>query len=1168
MAEMKVVKKKQNKINSTDLNLLVESTTQEEIFEYDKNRIIQALQEEIDCSKTIANKVADIVTERLKATNTQTLTPSLIRSFVNVVLCENGYDKQLQSNSEITMSTRDVESLIFNKNKENGNTPHNPESINLALAGLIIKQYTLKKILPKHLRQSHLNGDIHIHDMDMYNRLYCSGHNPEYIKRNGIKNMDNIPNDSKPANSAWVVARHMASATLFYTSLFAGAIGWDSVNVFLAPYTRDWDYKKYKQLAQTLIFDFAQLAGAKGGQVSFTDFNIYANVPQFYKNTYAVGKNGCYIVETNLGEFYYFYNRKEAEEFAYDNNFKILTYKDFEYESQQICKALLEVSKEGDSRGMPFGFPKLHFHVNDEVFNHESSKELYEYACEVLSSQGNPYIDFDRNAASMSQCCFDGNQEVLVKNPIEGVRITTFKELYDSNYDRNKTNLTIFNNGYWSAGRVVKLPRCNKDMYEIITSNNKKIILTEDHINPTLRGDLKTNQITNEDYLLFNNIESCIVKERNLNLTYEQGILIGAYLGDGSKSINPNHNHIDFSLNKEKYEYLKDKINKALKDCESDCELLLNKEYNNVYPCYVCDKKIKNFIETWVYGRYCHEKSLNLECLAQSKEFRKGIIDGYYITDGGNNNRIYTTSNILVKQMEVLFNSLGIPTIIDFVDRTNEKVIIREQEYNRNYPLYCIRWYNLQTKKVKDIYQINKNGLYFKIKSIRKIDDYNEDFVYCFEMKDENDPYFTLPNGIHTHNCRLVIEFDNSDMELTKTPEELRFVGGENVSINLPNIPLMCGKDEELIYNEIKRRMDMAVEAHIIKLKYIKSIVEVDSSPLKFYKEGCDGKPYVNFDKISWLIGMVGLNEYVYNLTGKQLHESKASYLKGLELISFMNQYCKELSKKYNMKFTLEETPAESTAGRFAKLDRKKYGENTFVKENDYGFYYSNSIHFAVDAKIDYIDELQYQSKFHTLVDAGSMIHVWVGDKKPSPQAISDLIYKVWKHTKCTEMTISPNKTVCNNCKTTVDGFHEICPKCNSENIFWIARITGYQVRVDKFNSSKLAELFDRNNHDINSDNLSFNFLKNDIKDDGKIKIYSLPNCPNCRKMKTYCKNNNISFIELNVNDNFKAKARIIAEGLENFPIIQIGNILMEYSYEKDSKIKDQIKEYNNCLNQ
>ncbi len=796
---MKVKKNKKTNKNSTDLALLVESTTQEEIFEYDKNRIVKALIEEIDCPEDIANEVSDIVTERLLKTNTNILTPSLIRSFVNVVLCEKGYNKQLQSNSEITISTHDIESLIFYKNKENGNTPHNPESINLSLSGLAIKQYVLKRILPKDIKKAHLEGDIHLHDMDMYNRLYCSGHNPEYIKRYGIRNMENIPNNSKPANSAWVVARHMASATLFFTSLFAGAIGWDAVNVFLAPYTKGWDYKKYKQLAQTFIFDFAQLAGAKGGQVSFTDFNIYANVPEYYRDTYAVGKNGSYMLQLDNGEIQYFYKRKDIENAQKLNaNSKILTYKDFEYEAQQICKAFLDISKEGDSRGMPFGFPKIHFHINEVVFNNPTSKELFDFACEVLSVQGNPYIDFDRNAASMSQC------------------------------------------------------------------------------------------------------------------------------------------------------------------------------------------------------------------------------------------------------------------------------------------------------------------------------------------------------------CRLQIEFDDEDLQLTKTPEKLRFVGGQNVSINLPNLPLKCGKDEDKIYKELKKRMDMAVEAHLIKKQYIQSIMDAENSPLKFYKEGSDGKPYVKMDKISWLIGIVGLNEYVYNLTGKQLHESKYAYTKGMELITFMNQYCKELSKKHGITLKLEETPAESTAGRFAKLDRKKYGERAFIQKNEYGIYYSNSIHFAVNAKIDYIDELSYQSKFHDLVEAGSMIHIWIGDKKPSAKAIGDLIYKVWKNTKCAEITISPNKTVCDNCNTTVNGFHEKCPKCNNDNVFWIARITGYQVRVDKFNSSKLAELFDRENKDIENPDTSIDFLVNDINNSATLKIYTLPNCPNCRKLKKFCNNNNIEYIEKNVDKDFKAKAQIIVEGLEYFPIINIKGKFIE----------------------
>jgi len=59
------------------------------------------------------------------------------------------------------------------------------------------------------------------------NNIYthnCSGHNPEYIKRYGIRGMKNIPTASAPAGTAWTAVRHIASATMFFTSLFAGAM--------------------------------------------------------------------------------------------------------------------------------------------------------------------------------------------------------------------------------------------------------------------------------------------------------------------------------------------------------------------------------------------------------------------------------------------------------------------------------------------------------------------------------------------------------------------------------------------------------------------------------------------------------------------------------------------------------------------------------------------------------------------------------------------------------------------------------------------------------------------------------------------------------------------------------------------------------------------------------
>ena len=157
---------------------------------------------------------------------------------------------------------------------------------------------------------------------------------------------------------------------------------------------------------------------------------------------------------------------------------------------------------------------------------------------------------------------------------------------------------------------------------------------------------------------------------------------------------------------------------------------------------------VVGFVREYVEGSYSYEKRLNLNALMQSEEFRKGIIDGYYATDGGNSNRIYTTSAGLVDDMEALFTSLGMQTVIDVTDRTDEPVIIRDKVYNRNYPLYCIRWYSSSNKRnYPSIYKTKLNSTYFKVVSIEKLDEIPE-HVYCFEMENEDEPYFTLPKGI------------------------------------------------------------------------------------------------------------------------------------------------------------------------------------------------------------------------------------------------------------------------------------------------------------------------------------------------------------------------------------------------------------------------------------
>ncbi len=64
--------------------------------------------------------------------------------------------------------------------------------------------------------------------------------------------------------------------------------------------------------------------------------------------------------------------------------------------------------------------------------------------------------------------------------------------------------------------------------------------------------------------------------------------------------------------------------------------------------------------------------------------------------------------------------------------------------------------------------------------------------------------------------------------------------------------------------------------------------MENPSGPLRqIGKNSLDGSPYVDLETGTYLIGLVGLNEAVQYITGKQLHEDEDVYKLGLKTISY-----------------------------------------------------------------------------------------------------------------------------------------------------------------------------------------------------------------------------------------------------------------------------------------
>lgn len=235
-------------------------------------------------------------------------------------------------------------------------------------------------------------------------------------------------------------------------------------------------------------------------------------------------------------------------------------------------------------------------------------EDFAKWCCRHNMKWADSNIFVSEDVTSLSNCCFAGSQKVLARSSTGGVALTSFKELCDARYADARRNLVIFHNGNWRKGKAIKLPA--RPLYKVTTVNNKELIITDNHITPTLRGDIKTTDLTTDDYILFNTKALNAPHETDKHLTYEQGYMIGMYLGDGSMSGEDATNKsttICLSLNKEKYESSIKELNIAAKEI-GDAQVRLGKIYNNVYPITITSNKVAEFIREYVGGKYCYEK--------------------------------------------------------------------------------------------------------------------------------------------------------------------------------------------------------------------------------------------------------------------------------------------------------------------------------------------------------------------------------------------------------------------------------------------------------------------------------------------------------------------------------------------------------------------------------
>ena len=338
-------------------------------------------------------------------------------------------------------------------------------------------------------------------------------------------------------------------------------------------------------------------------------------------------------------------------------------------------------------------------------------------------------------------------------------------------------------------------------------------------------------------------------------------------------------------------------------------------------------------------------------------------------------------------------------------------------------------------------------------------------YNYACEIAAKNGtPYFIFDRDEVTLSacCRLrtVIE----DTHMIRHPESMRFCGFQNVTINLPQCAYRAGRGNYTkVFAEIEKSLAICVKAHQEKKRFAKILMSGPSMPLwQIGKVAADGRPYVDLDQATYIVGVIGLNECLAYLTGKELHEDSDALRLGMKIISHLYFCIKEVGKKYGMKITIEESPAESAARRLAKIDLKRYPEAVDFMRGDLDndeVYYTNSVHLRPDSNDGIVDRINKQAKFHSLIESGAIIHAFVGESRPSAGAIASLVQKTFERTKAAQLTISPEFTICRTCHKVGAGISEKCPHCGATNMPDILRVDDSEPTGRAWSREALAEL-------------------------------------------------------------------------------------------------------------
>jgi len=259
------------------------------------------------------------------------------------------------------------------------------------------------------------------------------------------------------------------------------------------------------------------------------------------------------------------------------------------------------------------------------------------------------------------------------------------------------------------------------------------------------------------------------------------------------------------------------------------------------------------------------------------------------------------------------------------------------------------------------------------------------------------------------------------------------------VSLNLPQIALTAKGEEEKFWELLEERLQLCFEALMCRHQALLG-VRSDTSPIHWqYGAIARLEKGQTIDKLlkngysTLSLGYIGVYETTV-LMRHCSHTAPEGRKFACRLMHRLRDAVDQWKADTGLGFALYGTPAESLCYRFARIDRKRFGDIKDVTDKGY---YTNSYHVDVREKIDAFTKLTFESAFQNLSSGGAISLVEIPNMQHNIEALEAAIRFIYDNIQYAEFNTKSDYCQCCGYDGEIminDSFEWECPQCGNKD--------------------------------------------------------------------------------------------------------------------------------------